>query len=301
MSILTRRWLWFTIFLGLLVASIGALATWPLKVGIDFAGGTLVEYRYAQMTGVDAVRTTVATTPIKNATIQALDDQTVLIRTPVLTSDEQQQLSTALANVGGGEHRRIETVGPTIGRDLTRKAVTGVSIAILGILLYVAWAFRSVPRPLSSWQFGIAAVLTLAHDVLFVLGLFALLGQLADYTVDAYFITALLTVMGFSVHDTIVVFDRIRENMIRHHEWPLSDVFDASIAQTLVRSLSTSLTALIVLVSLVLLGGTSIQPFVVALIAGISVGTYSSIFVATPLLPVLARLGSRNQSEPSGE
>ncbi len=288
MSILKTRWIWFGIFILLLVASIAALVKWQLNVGIDFKGGTLVEHRFDAPTTSQAVHDALKAAGLAETTVQSVDEQTVIVRAPILTEEQQKQLSAALATMGQGSDQRIESVGPTIGKDLTKKAILGVSLAILGILFYVAWAFRAVPKPLSSWQFGIAAVLTLGHDVLFVLGLFALLGHLYDYTVDAYFITALLTVMGFSVHDTIVVFDRIRENMLRHRDWPLRDVFDVSVAQTVVRSLSTSLTALIVLVTLLVLGGASIKPFLVALVAGITVGTYSSIFVATPLLPVLA-------------
>ncbi len=291
MSILKTRWIWFGIFLALLVVSVAALVTWKLKPGIDFVGGTLVEYRYQQPTSVETVRSALATAGFGDAIVQPIDAATVQVRAGVLDQALQTQLQATLAAIGAGSERQLQSIGPTIGRDLTRKAILGVVLAIVGILLYIAWAFRRVPSPLNSWQFGTAAVLTLAHDVLFVLGLFAFLGHFRDFTVDSYFITALLTVMGFSVHDTIVVFDRIRENLLKHRSWPIEQIFDASIAQTVVRSLNTSLTAIIVLVTLLVLGGSSIRPFLVALVAGIAVGTYSSIFVATPLLPVLARIG----------
>lgn len=295
MSILKTRWIWFGIFLVLLVASIAALATWKLKPGIDFVGGTLVEYQYNPAVSSEAVREAAKTAGLPEVTVQTTGGGTLLIRTQSLSQEDQQKLETTLQQVGQGSQQRLQNIGPTIGRDLTKRAIIGVTLAIVAILFYVAWAFRSVPKPLSSWQFGLAAVLTLAHDVLFVLGLFALLGHFKGYTVDSYFITAILTVMGFSVHDTIVVFDRIRENLLKHRGWPLQKIFDVSIVQTVARSLNTSLTALIVLVTLLVLGGSSIQPFIVALIAGISVGTYSSIFVATPLLPVLA-IGRRNDA-----
>jgi len=223
-----------------------------------------------------------------DSSAQQTGNDTVLVKTQALNETDQQKFLDTLGSIGQGSAQKIQNVGPTIGRDLTKKAITGVAFAIIGIMLYVAWAFRKVPKPLNSWEFGFAAVLTLGHDVLFVLGLFALLGHVYGYTVDSYFITALLTVMGFSVHDTIVVFDRIRENLLKHRDWSLAHIFDASVAQTAARSFNTSLTAIIVLVTMAILGGESIRPFVIALIAGIGVGTYSSIFVATPLLPVLA-------------
>ena len=289
MSILKTRWIWFSIFLLLLVASLTALATWKLKPGIDFAGGTLISYQYDAPVSSDAIQKAITDAKLPDANVQLTTDQkTAEVRTMSLNQDQQKQLETILSQIGQGTERQLQNVGPTIGKDLTNKAIMGVSIAIVGILLYVAWAFRSIPKPLNSWQFGLAAVLTLAHDVLFVLGLFAVLGHFKDYTVDSYFITALLTVMGFSVHDTIVVFDRIRENLLKHRDWDLQTIFDASISQTIARSINTSMTALIVLIALLVLGGDSIRPFLVALVAGIGVGTYSSIFVATPLLPVLA-------------
>jgi len=296
-SILKTRWIWFGIFLALLVASVAALGIWKLKPGIDFAGGTLIDYVYTQPTTVDTIRSSLTSAGFDDATVQPIDALSFQVRTSVLSQDDQKKLQSTLAAIGQGSERQFQTIGPTIGRDLTRKAILGVGSSIVGILLYISWAFRRVPRPLNSWQFGIAAVLTLSHDVLFVLGLFALLGHYYGYTVDSYFITALLTVMGFSVHDTIVVFDRIRENLLKHRDWPIQQIFDASIAQTVVRSLNTSLTAIIVLVTMFVLGGPSIRPFLVALIAGIGVGTYSSIFVATPLLPVLARIRRESSNE----
>jgi len=288
MSILKTRWIWFSLFLILLAASLGALAKWHLQPGIDFVGGTSVEYAYSEPVEQGKVLKALTAAGFQDSTVQQTSSDTVLVRTQALSESDQQKLLTTLSGIGQGSEQKLQSVGPTIGRDLTKKAVTGVALAIVGIMLYVAWAFRKIPKPLNSWEFGFAAVLTLGHDVLFVLGLFAALGHFYGYTVDSYFITALLTVMGFSVHDTIVVFDRIRENLLTHRDWSLAHIFDASVAQTAARSFNTSLTAIIVLVTLVILGGESIRPFVVALIAGIGVGTYSSIFVATPLLPVLA-------------
>ena len=168
--------------------------------------------------------------------------------------------------------------------DLKIRAIVAVAVASLAIIIYIAIAFRKVPRPASSWRFGVCAVAALIHDLLFVIGVFAILGHFFGYEINSLFITALLTIMGFSVHDTIVVFDRIRENIIKNPQKSLADNAEISINQTIARSLNTSLTAILVLVSMLILGGSTIRPFTLMLAMGIGIGTYSSIFVASPIL-----------------
>ena len=184
----------------------------------------------------------------------------------------------------------METVGPTISKELAHKALAAVGVSILGILIYITWAFRKIPKPTSSVAFGICTVIALVHDVIVVVGIFAILGHFKGIEIDSLFITALLTVIGFSVHDTIVVFDRIRENLIKYPETNFPEVVNHSLNQTLGRSLNTSLTAVFVLVALYLFGGESIRIFVLALLIGIISGTYSSIFNASPLLVVWQNL-----------
>ena len=167
---------------------------------------------------------------------------------------------------------------------MKRKALIGVAVACLMIILYISYAFRKVPKPASSFRFGVSAVVALIHDVLVLVGIFAILGKHFNIEIDSLFVTALLTVIGFSVHDTIVVFDRIRENMPKYLGLKFSDVADISIVQTLARSLNTSLTVVFVLLALLLFGGETIRWFVVALLVGVISGTYSSIFNATALL-----------------
>lgn len=172
-----------------------------------------------------------------------------------------------------------------MGKDLTQKAVLAVILASIAIIMYIAWAFRKVPKPTNSWQFGITAAVALLHDLLITIGAFSLLGHLYGFEVDSLFITALLTVMGFSVHDTIVTYDRIRENLLEHmKDMTFENVVISSINQTLVRSMNTSVTLLLILSSLILLGGESIRPFIAALLIGIAVGAYSSVFLASQLL-----------------
>ena len=188
---------------------------------------------------------------------------------------------------GDFEELRFDTIGPTIGAELRQKAILALALAIAAIILYIAWAFRQVSKPVSSWKYGVVAVLALSHDVLIPTGIFALLGHFKQVEVDALFITALLTILGFSVHDTIVVFDRIRENLRKLKGTEVLEVtINRSMNETFARSLNTSLTVLLVLLGIFFFGGETTRYFALALIIGIFVGTYSSIFVASPLLVV---------------
>jgi len=180
----------------------------------------------------------------------------------------------------------FETVGPSIGQETKANALKAVLIASVAITLYIAFAFRKVSHPVSSWKYGVSAIIALLHDVLVVVGVFSILGVLFGIEIDSLFITALLTVMGFSVHDTIVVFDRIRENLKKSYNLKFEEIVNNSLLETMNRSLNTSLTVVIVLFSLLLFGGESIRWFIIALLLGIISGTYSSIFNASPLLIV---------------
>ncbi len=180
----------------------------------------------------------------------------------------------------------FETIGPTIGKETTINAVKAVGISSLLVVIYISWVFRKVPKPASSIRFGVSTIFALIHDVLVVIGVFSILGHFLNVEIDSLFITALLTVIGFSVHDTIVVFDRIRENLARRGASSFSEVVSDSTLQTMNRSLNTSITILLVLLALLLFGGESIRWFVVALTVGLISGTYSSIFTASPILVV---------------
>jgi len=184
----------------------------------------------------------------------------------------------------GLKEETFESIGPTIGSETTTNAVKGIGIASILVVLYIAWSFRKVSKPASSWRFGICAIIALLHDVLVVVGTFSILGHFFHVEIDSLFVTALLTVIGFSVHDTIVVFDRIRENLKRTYAMSFPVVVNDSILQTLTRSLNTSLTVLLVLLALLLFSGESTRWFIVALLIGVFSGTYSSIFNASPLL-----------------
>jgi len=191
------------------------------------------------------------------------------------------------------EELRYDSVGPSIGEELKRKSLYAIIVVLIAIVLYIAWTFRKVSMPVASWKYGLTSIIALFHDVMIVLGIFAVLGKFFDIEINAAFIAAILTVLGYSVNDTIVVFDRIRENLPRSEE-DFEGTINTSVNQTLTRSINTSLTTLLVLLSILFFGGGTIRDFVLALSIGVFIGTYSSIFLASPLLVVWERLKSRN-------
>ncbi len=262
-----------------------SLAIFGLRLGIDFKGGTVTEISFEQPVSPSQVRDTLSQNGLSNAQVQSTDDNGIIIRSEVTDKSENDKYLEALrTNLGNFEERRFESIGPVVGEQLTRQALYQLLLISVGIILYIAYAFRRVTRPVSSWQFGIAAVIALLHDLIIVLGVFAILGKFGGVEIDTMFVTAMLTVLGFSVHDTIIVFDRIRENLRIYAGQTMEFVINHSVSQTLVRSLNTSLTVLLVLLALLLFGGETIRYFVLALFIGIIAGTYSSIFVASPIL-----------------
>lgn len=289
MNIIGRRKIWYLISGAILIPGAVALSLWGLRFGIDFKGGSLLEVKFEkkEVTKTE-IETSLKELNLKNLIISQTGEGSFLIRTEPLNEETHQKITQNLGQkIGESKEIRYEVVGPTIGKDLRKKAIIGLIIAVIGIIFYLAWAFRKVQKPASPWRFGICAVLALIHDLLVLIGVFAFLGRFSGFEIDSLFITALLTTMGYSVHDTIVVFDRIRENLklsIQRGEESFEKIVNQSTVQTLARSLNTSLTVLLVLVALYLLGGSSLKHFILALLVGIGIGTYSSIFVASPLL-----------------
>lgn len=256
-----------------------------LKLGIDFTGGALIEYRFDKSINSEELKQTILKDGIEVSQVTSSGENTYIIRTKPLEQNELDNLKINLGKKYGKiEEKRVENVGPVIGAELRQKALMALLVASLAIVLYITYSFRKVPKPLSSWRFGVAAVVALIHDVLVMVGVFAILGKFLGVEIDTLFVTALLTVIGFSVHDTIVVFDRIRENSIKHMSKKFLEIANLSVIQTLGRSLNTSLTIVFVLIALLLFGGETTKWFVVALLIGIISGTYSSIFNATALL-----------------
>ena len=226
----------------------------------------------------------------------------MILRLQSLREDEHQQLIKSFVEKFGQdkgegyvEERRFTSIGPTIGEELQQKAIWAIAAVLVAIILYIAWAFRRVSKPVPSWQYGIAAVIALFHDVFIPVGIFAVLGRFMNVEIDTLFITALLTVLGFSVHDTIVVFDRIRENLLKPVE-NFAIVVNRSVNETLARSINTSITTLLVLLTTLFLGGETIRYFILTLVIGILFGTYSSIFIASPLLVSAHQWARRRRS-----
>ncbi len=277
--------LYFICSLLIIMPGLYYLLTSGLKLGIDFTGGALLEYRFEKNINLESLKQAVIKEGIEVGAITESDNNTYIIRTKPIEQTKINLLKVTLdEKFGKVEERRVENVGPIIGHELKQKSLLALVVASLAIVLYIVFSFRKIPKPQSSFRFGIAAVVALIHDILVVVGVFAILGKFLQVEIDTLFVTALLTVISFSVHDTIVVFDRIRENLTKHIGKKFIDVANISVVQTLGRSLNTSLTVVFVLLALLLFGGETIRWFVVALLVGIISGTYSSIFNATALL-----------------
>ncbi len=291
-NIIGKRKYWFSFSIALAVLSIVAVSVWGLNYGIDFTGGSIMEVKINDATIINSdVDQILSDLEIAESVVQPADNNTLLIRTNHLDETQHQNILDALnAKVseqeGSIEELRYDSIGPTIGQELKGKALTSIFVVMLAIVIYIAWAFKKVSFPVASWKYGLSAIIALAHDVFITVGLFSVLGHFLGYQVDTLFVTALLTIMGFSVHDTIVTFDRTRENLFTSHDITFAEVVNKSINETIVRSLNTSLTTLLVLLSVYMFGGASIQQFILTMIFGIIIGTYSSIFIASPLLLV---------------
>ena len=295
-NIIKKRKYWFALSTALVVLSAISVGVFGLNYGIDFTGGSIMEIQLvdAELTNA-GVEQILVDLELTESVIQPTDDNILLIRTKHLNETQHEQIFAGLSEKvseqeGSIEELRYDSIGPTIGKELKSKAVTSIFVVLLAIVVYIAWAFRKVSFPVASWKYGLSAIIALAHDVFVTVGLFSLLGYFFNFQVDTLFVTALLTIMGFSVHDTIVTFDRTRENLFNASDLTFAEVVNKSINETVVRSLNTSLTTLLVLVSVYLFGGASIQQFILTMIFGIIIGTYSSIFIASPLLMVWYKL-----------
>lgn len=295
-QIIQKRKIWF-IFSGLLIlASLGVLIFWGFKLGIDFTGGTLmrIEFKKERPSNPEIINS-LANLNLGEIRVQLTQENDVVLRMKDINNETRQGILHNLGlKFGEVQEKSFESIGPTIGKELRQKALMAIIIVLGAIILYITWAFRKVSLgPVSSWAYGLGAIVALAHDILIVTGIFVVLGHFLQIEIDILFITALLTILGFSVHDTIVVYDRIREGLRTIFNKSFEEIINESINNTLARSLNTSITALFVLFALYLFGGESIKYFVLALIIGIITGTYSSIFIASPFLLVWRRLTKR--------
>jgi preprotein translocase subunit SecF len=281
----------------ILILGVASLFIYGLNLGIDFKGGTVTEIAFKENFDLAKVNEVLAEQGINNVQLQQTSNNGLIIKTESLEKEQHDKLANEIkTKVGDFEEKRFDSIGPVVGQELKRKAIYQLILVSFGIIFYIAYAFRKVSRPITPWQFGIAAVIALLHDLLIVMGIFSILGHYKGIEIDSLFVTAMLTVLGFSVHDTIIVFDRIRENLKVYAGQSIDFIVNHSITQTLVRSLNTSLTVLFVLLAMLLFGGETIRFFVLALFIGIITGTYSSIFVAAPILTLWQRWRMRRRS-----
>lgn len=290
LNILKYYKFFFVVSAVILLFGIISLSVFGLRLGIDFRGGSEMELQFNRPADLSKVQDAVRSQNLGNFQVQTAQGNSLIIETLSLSKDQHDSLLAKVKTEAGDfTETHYDSIGPVIGKELAQNAFWQLLFVSLGIVIYIGYAFRKVTKPVTSWRFGWAAIIALLHDLLFVLGAFSLLGHFRGVEVDSLFVTAMLTVLGFSVHDTIVVFDRIRENLRVYAGQSIEFVINHSISQTLVRSLNTSLTVLFVLLSLLLFGGESIRYFIFALFIGIIVGTYSSIFIASPVLLIWQR------------
>lgn len=298
-DIVRRRYLYFGISLIVIVPGLIALIIWGLPLAIDFTGGSLLQVRFDSGTSPssDIVRQIYNQFGFNDVLIQTSGIDGLIVRTKHMEESIEVQIIEELQKQSGSAItvERFETVGPSIGKEVALRAAGAVGLAALGIMLYITFAFRGVEH---AFRYGISAIIAMLHDVLVVIGIEAILGKFLGWEVDALFLTALLTVIGFSVHDTIVVFDRIRENSNIYRRLPYETVVNHSIVQTLVRSINTQLTVMFTLLALFIFGGVTIRHFVLILLIGVLSGTYSSIFNAAPILVVWENREWRNWFKP---
>lgn len=287
LQIVKRRYLFFGISLLVIVPGLIALIVWGLPLGIDFTGGSILQVRFAsgQAPEPSQVIALYGDYGFGDSQVQTSSDGVIIVRSRNLDGQTETSIVSEMEKRFNSpvDVQRFDSVGPAIGKEVTTRASGAVALAAVGILLYITYAFRGVPH---AFRYGTSAIIAMLHDVLVVLGVEAILGHFLGWEVDALFLTALLTVIGFSVHDTIVVFDRIRENAAIYRRIPYETLVNHSIVQTLDRSINTQLTVMFTLLSLALFGGQTIHHFVIILLVGVFSGTYSSIFNAAPILVV---------------
>jgi len=274
------------VFSGILIlVSLFSIFKFGLKFGTDFTGGSILEIEYkGERPQNQAIKDVLAGIDLGEITIQPAGDKSVILRTKNITEDTHQQVLEKLKTGGELEEKRFESIGPIIGQELRDKTKIVVTLSLLAMLIYIAIAFKKVSRPVSSWQYGIASLLILSNDILIILGVFAILGSYYQVQVTIPVITALLTVVGYAINNVVVVYDRIRENLLRERSLPFEEIANRAINQTLTRQMNTSLTTLFPLVAIFFLGGVTLKYFSLALILGIVFGLYSSIFLAAPIL-----------------
>jgi len=299
-KIIQKRKIFLSLSSLAVVAAVLALIFWGLNFGIDFTGGSLleVEFKNYQPT-ITEIQDSLKENNLHNLVVQPTENSFILRfqeNDEVAHQAAVKSLQTLVKNQPDASFKELQfdSVGPSIGRELKSKSFNATAIVFIMIIIYISFAFRKVSKPVASWKFGVAAIIALIHDILFILGVFAVIGHFYGIEVNTPFIAAVLTVLGYSVSDTIIVFDRIRENLPKSQE-DFENTVNRSINQTLTRSINTSFSAILALLAVLFFGGSTIKDFALALIIGIFIGTYSSIFIASPVLVVWEKLARRHK------
>ncbi len=276
----------YYIFSGVLViGSLTALIIFGLKPGIDFIGGSITEVEFQNDRPTNQlIQDKLKDLNLGEITLQPAGEKGLILRTKEIDESTHQALKNKLFELSPFTEKSFETVGPLIGQELTQKTWQVIVLSLLAMLIYIALAFRRVKRPISSWQYGFLSILGLVHNVLIPIGVFAVLGRYYNVEIGIPFVVALLTVVGYSINDTIVVFDRVRENLLKRASENFEETVNISVNQTFGRSINTVLTVLFTLIAIYFFGGETLKYFTLAMIIGITVGAYSSIFIASPLL-----------------
>jgi preprotein translocase subunit SecF len=269
----------------LVIGSLVVLVMFGLKLGIDFIGGTIMEVDFQGTRPENQIiREKIKDLNLGEITLQPTGENGLILRMKEIDESTHQQLKDKLAEFSPIIEKRFETIGPLIGRELTQKTWQVIILSLLAMLVYIALAFRKVKRPVASWQYGILSIVGLIHNVLIPIGVFAVLGRYYNIEIGIPFVVALLTIVGYSINDTVVVFDRIRENLLKRASESFDEVVNISINQTFGRSVNTVLTVLFTLTAIYFFGGETLKYFALAMIIGIAVGAYASVFICSPLL-----------------
>lgn len=269
----------------LIVASIVSLFAYGLKFGIEFTGGAVIDLTFTnQRPSNDQIKNQLSEFNLGDLTVKPVGNQGATLQLSGVDEATHQKILSKLNELSPVQENSFQYIGPSVGQELRNKTEIAILLALVAITIYIAFAFRKVSRPVSSWKYGITSLIALIHDILIPLGLFSVLGKFYNVEITIPIVAALLTVLGFSVHDTIVIFDRIRENILRRGMGNFQETVDWSLNQTIGRSLSTVFSTLIVLFAIFFFGGDTLKYFALTLIVGITSGAYSSIFIASPLL-----------------
>ena len=275
----------YYIFSGLLaLTAILLVLIFGLKFGIDFLGGSILEVEFSERPENKIIQEKLKDLNLGEVTIQPTGEKGVILRFGDINEETHQKIISKLKEISEIQEKRFESIGPSIGQELSRKTLILIAVSLLALLIYIAIAFRRVSGPISSWQYGIISIITLFFDILIPIGLLSLLGKFYNIQFNVAIITALLTILGYTINDKVIIFDRIRENLLRDKGMDFESLVDKSLNQTLSRSLSTGFCSLLALFAIFVFGGETLKYFALTLIVGILVGTYSSIFIASSII-----------------